>query len=95
MLSDADVEKLAALSRMKLSEAEKKELKKDLDSILGYVEDIKGASASFFEQPDLRPSHRNVFRGDASPHESGIFTEALLNEAPAREGALLKVKKIL
>ncbi len=34
-------------------------------------------------------------REDAFPHESGIHTEALLNNAPEREGMFLKVKKIL
>ena len=34
-------------------------------------------------------------REDDNPHAGGIYTEAVLNEAPEREGDYIKVKKIL
>ncbi len=90
MISEQDVEKLAALARIKLSPTEKEALVKDMESILGYVKKIHTASPK-----PIKSEHRNVMRIDSNPHESGAFTERLLNEAPAREGTLLKVKKIL
>ncbi len=92
MISPQDIEKLAALSRMELSDTEKTRFAKDIDSILAYVGQISEASGSV--TPEL-PQVRNVFRADENPHESGIYSEALLSQAPAREGDYLKVKKIL
>ena len=93
MIEIGDIEKLAKLSRIKLSEAEKESLRKEMDSILGYVAEIQSVSikALDFEKPD----HRNVFRNDSEPHESGVYTEKLLGEAPRRDRKYLKVKKIL
>ena len=93
MIGLNDIEKLAALSRINLTEPEKEELRKDMDSILGYVQEIQSVPTKS-AQGD-KPLHRNVFRLDSEAHASGIHTEILLKEAPARQGSLLKVKKIL
>ncbi len=37
----------------------------------------------------------NVMREDADPHAADAFTDALLAQAPRKEGRYLKVKKIL
>ena len=37
----------------------------------------------------------NVMREDKDPHEAGLYTEKILEQAPAREGDYIKVKKIL
>ena len=37
----------------------------------------------------------NVMREDVNPHESGLYTEKILEQAPTREGNYIKVKKIL
>jgi hypothetical protein len=34
-------------------------------------------------------------REDGEPHESGIYTQKILEQAPAREKDYIKVKKIL
>jgi Asp-tRNA(Asn)/Glu-tRNA(Gln) amidotransferase C subunit len=41
------------------------------------------------------PLLRNVMREDEPTNHSGEYTEAILQNAPAREGDWLKVKKIL
>ena len=88
-----DVKKLAELSRIHLEEKEVEELRDSLDSILGYVEQIKQVSAdSNIEQtfPII-----NVLREDINPNPTGEDREKLLNSAPKREGNYVKVKKIL
>ncbi len=96
MIDIKDVEKLAELSRIKLTEEEKQKFGKEIDSILAYVNQIQEvAGASALEQPVVGEV-RNVMRPDAAnPNESGLNTESILAEAPARDGDLLKVKKIL
>lgn len=88
-----DVEHLAGLARMEITDREKEGLKNDLEEILSFVSQVKEAVA---EVP--APSAgalRNVFRDDRAPHEPGAFTEDLLAAAPLRTGDRIAVKKIL
>lgn len=94
-----EVLKLAKLARIEIGEAEAESLSHEFEAILQYVSEIKNATSP---QPLSLSKERgkgrgvfNVMREDTSPHESGIFTEALLNEAPARQKDFVKVKKIL
>jgi aspartyl-tRNA(Asn)/glutamyl-tRNA(Gln) amidotransferase subunit C len=92
MIDSKTIKKLAALARVHIPEAEEESLAKEVESILAYVEQIQSASG---EVDRKIPEHRNIMREDAAPHESGIHTENLLNNAPERRGNYLKVKKIL
>ena|SRR3989338_8217625 len=94
MIRIEDVEKLARLSRIALTADEKESLRKDMDSILDYVAQVQTVSAELVLEKKAGML-RNVMREDANPHESGIFTEALLRAAPQREGNYIRVKKIL
>lgn len=94
MMNVKEVEKLADLSRIALSPEETEALRKDMDSILGYVEQINKVSATLSFDKETG-AVRNIMREDANPHESGAFTEELLAAAPAREGQYIRVKKIL
>ena len=92
MITQADIEKLASLARIAISDEEKASMQKDIESILEYVGQVKNISTDAVREV---PNLRNVMRDDVVTHESGEFTETLLNLAPAREGNYLKVKKIL
>lgn len=95
MISAEDVRKLAALSRLNLTNEEVETLRGEMDSIVAYIDTLQKVSLP--EKPASSPylEIENVMRPDANPHESGIFTEVLLAQAPRREGNYLKVKKIL
>ena len=88
-----DVEHLAGLARIAVSDSEKELLRHDLEEILAYVSQVKEVAVDMpiSEAGELR----NVMRADEYPHEAGAFTEALLSAAPARQGNRLLVKKIL
>jgi len=94
MISIEEVEKLAELSRIALSEEEKVKLQGELEGILGYIDVIKNAPTDSATKGDL-PLHRNIFRDDGEPHETGEYTDKLLAEAPRKSDGYLKVKKIL
>ena len=93
-MNPQDIENLAKLARMELSEAEKASLASDMKNILAFVDQIKEADISMEAEGRLGPVY-NVFRSDENPHETGIHTEALVSAAPDREGDFVKVKKIL
>ncbi len=88
-----DVEHLAGLARIAISDSEKEVLRHDLEEILAYVSQVKEVAVDV-PAPEVGML-RNVMREDENAHEGGIFTEALLSAAPAREGSRLLVKKIL
>lgn len=93
MITREDIEKLAAMSRIEVSEEEVKTLHADIDSILEYISTIQEVVTE--EPTPTAGTLRNVLRDDVDPHASGIYTERLLEAAPKREGNYFKVKKIL
>lgn len=88
-----DVEHLAGLARIAISDEEKKILQHDLEEILAYVSKVKEVSAEM--GAPTAGELRNIMREDGEPHASGIFTDDLLAQAPTREGNRVSVKKIL
>ncbi len=87
--------KLATLARIKLSDEEAESLSYEFEAILAYVGEVQSV-----EQSDNEPEPgdfpiRNIFRADGEGIEPGVYTEKILDEAPAREGDYVKVKKIL
>jgi aspartyl/glutamyl-tRNA(Asn/Gln) amidotransferase C subunit len=97
MLERKDIDNLANLARIALSEAEKDKLQKDMESILGYIGELQKAP-SFAEASEGKPGNhylRNVMREDVEPFEAGANTEAILSQAPKRRGDYFVVKKIL
>ncbi|MBX4181528.1 Asp-tRNA(Asn)/Glu-tRNA(Gln) amidotransferase subunit GatC [Candidatus Parcubacteria bacterium] len=87
---------LAKLSRIEIGEDEAEKLSHEFETIIRYVGEVKEVEKNNKEEVDKEDFPvRNVMREDAEPHESGIYTEKILSEAPSREGQFIKVKKIL
>ena len=94
MITEKDVEKLATLSRIKLSADEAERMKMDMGSILAYVDELKKAPTTESKEPTMSFS-KNILREDVVSHEPGSYTESILNSAPRRDGKFVAVKKIL
>lgn len=103
MITRQEIDKLAALSRLKLSEEEAVRMQGEMTSILAYVDKLKAAVGTMgsgnAEIGPVMSANKNVMRADADGHEGGIYTEKLMNLAPKKEktpeGWYVKVKKIL
>ena len=93
MIDVKEIEKLAELSRIEVSEEEKKELAKDFESILEYVSQINETVSA--EEKKTVGELYNVMREDDKPHEGGIYTKELVKAFPKSERNYLKVKKII
>jgi aspartyl-tRNA(Asn)/glutamyl-tRNA(Gln) amidotransferase subunit C len=87
--------KLAKLARIKLDDAEAEKLSGEFESILKYVSEVKALGGEIKDKKSSDFPLRNIMREDGEGHESGIYTEKMLSQAPLREGNYLKVKKIL
>ncbi len=86
-----DVENLAELARIDLSEDEKQEILKDMGGILKYVEQIEEVEIGEV-QTDY--SLYNAWRGDEAVSRE-FSRELIIGQFPESQDGFLKVKKIL
>ncbi|MFA6459215.1 MAG: Asp-tRNA(Asn)/Glu-tRNA(Gln) amidotransferase subunit GatC [Candidatus Paceibacterota bacterium] len=93
MITVTELEHLATLARIKLTEEEKTSLTKEFDSILGYIDQLKKVPLSI-ENEGRMGTVKNVTRSDETVDTSAEDRENLLNEAPTRVGDFIAVKKI-
>ncbi|MEK7662100.1 MAG: Asp-tRNA(Asn)/Glu-tRNA(Gln) amidotransferase subunit GatC [Patescibacteria group bacterium] len=91
-MDKGDIEKLAALSRIAVSDDEKKEFLKDFENILEYVGEIK--KLVVLEPKKETGELRNVMRADEIKPAPSSSREEILSGAPARDGDYIKVKQI-
>jgi aspartyl/glutamyl-tRNA(Asn/Gln) amidotransferase C subunit len=87
-----EVQKLAALARISVPEADLPKFAAEFDSIVGYISSLDELTVPKGET--LLP-YTNVFRNDGTPHEKRKYTELLAEQFPAREGDYLVVKQIV
>ena len=92
-LTRADVEKVALLGRLALSDDELERLTGDLRGILGYVEQLAAVDTAGVEPLAHALPLRNVFRDDAVGPM--LPTEAALANAPKRVGEFYAVPPVL
>lgn len=88
-----DIEKVAELARLSLKPEEKKKLQKDLDSILSYVEQLKGLNTDHVEPTSHVLNIENVFREDETKPLD--VRDKVLEHAPSRDGKFFKVPKVV
>ena len=99
MIDKKDIEKLASLSRMKLTEEEKDRFAKEIDAILAYVKQIQDVTEGSdnegsSESPTHFP-HRNALREDVANRDLNPDTDVLVGLSPDSQDGYVKVKKIL
>lgn len=97
MADKVDIAALAKLARLEVSKAELAKLEREIPDILAFVEMIQKANAG--AHPSTSSGLHNVMRADdppaGGPHESGKYTEKLLEAAPARKGDRIVVKQVI
>ena len=93
-LSKEDILKLAFLARLKLSDHEVEKYQKELSSILEYAQQLDSVDVSGLEPTYQVTGLTNVARQD-EVIDYGISTEDLLSNVPAREGAYIKVRRMI
>ena len=94
------IQKLASLSRLKLTEEETEQYAKDLSGILKYVDQIQEVTdgVNTTNSSNKKPSeipHRNVMRDDVADKLLNGEPQKLVEAAPSHRDGLVEVKKIL
>lgn len=96
MITIEDVQKLAKLSHLKLSNDELETYRKEIEAILGYIEQLQQADLEGIEPTYQVSGNKNVMRDDRVNEDIYKTTQAdLLINAPAKLDAQIKVKKVL
>ena len=92
MISKEEVEHIAKLARLELSEKEKEKMQKDLTEILGYFDLLKKVPKAKMKKSVL--AGNRALRKDEVISSHNI-AERLINAAPDRKDGYIKVKTIL
>lgn len=93
MLKPEDIDHLATLARIDLSQEEKEEFPKQLEAILAYVGEVSKVTTKEDAVPRVG-ALRNVMREDTDVRPGGEFTDAIIENAPHKEDGYVKVQQI-
>jgi aspartyl-tRNA(Asn)/glutamyl-tRNA(Gln) amidotransferase subunit C len=94
-ITKKDVEHVARLARLALSEEEKERYTAQLESILEYIEKLNQLDTKDVPPTTHVLSLSNVWREDKAEPDRFGSTEAILKNAPESEGPYFRVKKII
>ncbi len=88
-----DIEYVAKLARLTLTESERERFTKDLSDILAYVEKLNQIDTELTPPTSHVLSVQNVFRDDEVL--PSLPKDVVLANAPQKKGGLFKVPKII
>lgn len=100
-LSKTEIEHLAKLARLELSEEEKAKFSRELSEILGYVEKLNKVKTEKIAETSQVTGLENVYREDKALNiwktDKSLQknTEKLLANAPEKKKRYWKVKQVL
>lgn len=98
MISDKEIRHIADLARIQISEKEERDLKKDLSSILEYINKLNEVDTTGVEPLYQTTGLVDSFRSDEPRGEFKMdenLNEKLIGQAPHKEGRFIKVKSVL
>jgi len=88
-----EVERVARLARLDLSDAEKERMRSQLDAILTYIDKLRRLDTDGVEPTSHAIPMVNVMREDEI--RPCFPTETMLANAPEREGDFVRVPRII
>ncbi|NLN64016.1 MAG: Asp-tRNA(Asn)/Glu-tRNA(Gln) amidotransferase subunit GatC [Clostridiaceae bacterium] len=93
-ITDRDIQYVAELARLSLSEEEADRLAKDMESIIGYsMNKLKELDTDAVKPMEHVLSKRNVFRLDEC--EKSFDRDELLQNAPDKENGCFRVPQVV
>jgi len=95
MITKEQVEHIAKLSRIKLTDTEVEKYQQDLSEVLDYFDILKQANTKGIEPMTHLVLNENEAREDVSRREDPKIIVALLKLVPFMKEGFLKVKTIL
>ncbi len=94
-ITKKEVEHIAGLARIKLTEKEKDKMTKEMGAILGYIDKLKEVNTEGVEPITHITGLTDVFRKDDNPRESDSENiKRLMGQAPGGKDGYVKVKSV-
>lgn len=93
-LSREEIDKIAALAHLKLSEIESEKMKETLSSVLEYVNRLKDANTEGVEPTAHITGVENVLREDEVKNCPEDQRDAVIESFPDKDGDQLKVRPV-
>ncbi|MBP9715172.1 MAG: Asp-tRNA(Asn)/Glu-tRNA(Gln) amidotransferase subunit GatC [Candidatus Pacebacteria bacterium] len=87
-----DVEALAELSKLELTQEEKEKILSDMEGILAYIKQIEEVDVP---EIDTKYENHNSWREDTFREEKDFSLELIAEQFPDSKDGFVKVKKIL
>ena len=94
MLNKKEVQKIAQLARIEITDEEAEKYSKELSDILGFVEKLNGADTESVEPIAHITGARNVVREDKIIEYSDETKEGIINNFPEKKDRFDKVKAV-
>ena len=93
-ITKQEVEHIAHLARLGLTEEEKEKFALQLSSILDYIEQLKEVDTKGIEPTAQVTGLENVYREDDAEEKNKEVRDKLLKQAPSTEDDLIKAKAV-
>lgn len=94
MLSKSEVQKIASLARIEITDEEAEKYSKELSDILGFVDKLNEADTEGVEPISHITGAKNVVREDKVVEASVETKENIINNFPEKKDRFNKVKAV-
>ncbi len=94
-ISLEEVEHIAELARIELTEEEKKKFSDELSDVLGYVEQLQEVDTDGIESVSQIAGIVNVLREDVSENCNEDVRKKIIDNFPEEKNGYIKVKQVL
>jgi aspartyl-tRNA(Asn)/glutamyl-tRNA(Gln) amidotransferase subunit C len=94
MLSKSEVQKIASLARIEITDAEAEKYSKELSDILGFVEKLNEVDTDGIEPIAHITGAKNVIREDKVIEYSDEMKDGIINNFPEKKDRFDKVKAV-
>ena len=94
-LSKDEIQHIAKLARLELTEAELKKYGGQLSAVLNYIDQLKEVEVKGVEPTAQVTGLENVLRSDEIKNWDEKEIEEALADAPEREDRFIKVKRVI
>jgi len=94
-LSKEEIQHIAKLARLELTDGELKKYGDQLSAVLNYIDQLKEVDVKGVEPTAQVTGLENVLREDKARDWDGEEIEEALADAPEREERFIKVKRVI
>jgi len=94
-LSKQEIQHIAKLARLELTDAELEKYGGQLSAVLSYIDQLKEVNVKGVEPTAQVTGLENVLREDKVENWNSDEIEEALKDAPEREGRFIKVKRVI